>query len=396
MKINIINDGENITNDFIDKWNIYDLCNYYPNKNTINFVGIIIKCNDVLMSFPKKCNLNNETENEKIELIKKILHLFSKEKLNNIGLNQNDYKNFPIRAYYYILNYFKKYGLYKQREIRYKKDFIGNIDWYKTINASLKILQMNGIIFYPFIVKSSENVDVFISYCMDLVLYDAVQYSTFIEEIYRYKNKYNHLSSISFEVIINELKNIRNNYFKDIEKKLINNLIQYFEWKSSNLGIFRFITTTFEYYWEQIVMSFLNSNDINIINDSIVIDNKIDNNKFYNKSIDSLESETTILKNNTRQFQVEYDHIKIDDINKEIYLFDSKYYSEVKELNYKQMVYHYNLLSKYKNYKIVNGLILPTSDKYSSRIHIDRSDIDNIKIVEHYLNIKELITNYTY
>ena len=396
MKINIINDGENITNDFIDKWNIYDLCNYYPNKNTINFVGIIIKCNDVLMSFPKKCNLNNETENEKIELIKKILHLFSKEKLNNIGLNQNDYKNFPIRAYYYILNYFKKYGLYKQREIRYKKDFIGNIDWYKTINASLKILQMNGIIFYPFIVKSSENVDVFISYCMDLVLYDAVQYSTFIEEIYRYKNKYNHLFSISFEVIINELKNIRNNYFKDIEKKLINNLIQYFEWKSSNLGIFRFITTTFEYYWEQIVMSFLNSNDINIINDSIVIDNKIDNNKFYNKSIDSLESETTILKNNTRQFQVEYDHIKIDDINKEIYLFDSKYYSEVKELNYKQMVYHYNLLSKYKNYKIVNGLILPTSDKYSSRIHIDRSDIDNIKIVEHYLNIKELITNYTY
>ena len=143
-------------------------------------------------------------------------------------------------------------------------------------------------------------------------------------------------------------------------------------------------------------MSFLNSNNININNDRIVIDNKIDNHKFYNQSIDSLESETTILKNNTRQFQVEYDHIKIDDINKEIYLFDSKYYSEVKELNYKQMVYHYNLLSKYKNYKIVNGLILPTSDKYSSRIHIDRSDIDNIKIVEHYLNIKELITDYTY
>lgn len=396
MKINIINDGENITNEFIDKWDIYDLCNYYPNKNTINFVGIIIKRNDILMSFPKKCNLDNETENEKIELIKKILHLFSKEQLNNIGLNQNDYKNFPIRAYYYILSYFKKYGLYKQREIRYKKDFIGNIDWYKTINAPLKILQMNGIIFYPFIIKSSENVDVFISYCMDLVLYDAVQYSTFIEEIYRYKNKYNHLFNISFEVIINELKKIRNNYFKDIEKKLINNLIQYFEWKSSNLGIFRFITTTFEYYWEQIVMSFLNSNNININNDRIVIDNKIDNHKFYNQSIDSLESETTILKNNTRQFQVEYDHIKIDDINKEIYLFDSKYYSEVKELNYKQMVYHYNLLSKYKNYKIVNGLILPTSDKYSSRIHIDRSDIDNIKIVEHYLNIKELITDYTY
>ena len=170
------------------------------------------------MSFPKKCNLDNETENEKIELIKKILHLFSKEQLNNIGLNQNDYKNFPIRAYYYILSYFKKYGLYKQREIRYKKDFIGNIDWYKTINAPLKILQMNGIIFYPFIIKSSENVDVFISYCMDLVLYDAVQYSTFIEEIYRYKNKYNHLFNISFEVIINELKKIRNNYFKDIEK----------------------------------------------------------------------------------------------------------------------------------------------------------------------------------
>lgn len=395
MKINIINDGENITNDFIDKWNIYDLCNYYPNRKTINFVGIIIKRNDVLMSFPKKCHLNNETENEQIELIKKILHLFSKEKLNNIGVNQYDYNNFPIRAYYYILSYFKKYGLYKQKEIKYNKDFIGNIDWYKTINASLKILQTNGIIFYPFIVKSSENVNVFISYCMDLVLYDAVQYSTFIEEIYRYKNKYNHLLNISFEMIINELKKIRNNYFKDIEKKLINNLIQYFEWKSSNLGIFRFVTTTFEYYWEQIVMSFLNHNNINIINDKMIISKKIASDGIYVIDSDDIESKLTIAQNNTRKFKIKYDHIKIDSITKEIYLFDSKYYDKIEVLNYKQMVYHYNLQSKYKNYKIINGLILPTSDKYSSRIHVDRSDIDNVKIVEHYLNIKELINNYT-
>lgn len=396
MKTSIINDGSEISNTLIDEWNIHDLINYSSEKNTANFVGIIIKYNKILMSFPKHCDVTDENNDTINALMRKILNLFCIERLKHNNINQKIYNNFPISSYMFILTYFKKYGLFKNKNVIYNNDFIGQIDWIRTFNSNNKILQNNGIIFLPFIVKKYNHTDAFIGFCMDYILDDALKYSNFIEMISPYKKKYNYCTNISIDKIIYKLKLIKGIYFKDNEKKLINNIIYYLEWKSYSHGMFRFVTTSFEYYWEKLIMSFLNSNHILYKNDQLIFSGKYNNiEKKFIKYSDKVESEHILTTKKTRQFSIEYDHIYINEHNKIIYIFDSKYYSKINELNYKQIFYHYHLLSKYKYYTIINGLILPTSHQYYSRIHIDRMDIDNVKVVEHYFNIKYILNNYT-
>ena len=110
-----------------------------------------------------------------------------------------------------------------------------------------------------------------------------------------------------------------------------------------------------------------------------------------------VESEETIKKGKNRNlYKVQYDHISIDDINKRVIIFDSKYFNnEVNELNYKQLFYHYNLMQKYKGYMIDNGLLIPTEQEYYTKIHIDRVDLDGVKIIEHYINLNEVLNHYS-
>ena len=46
--------------------------------------------------------------------------------------------------------------------------------------------------------------------------------------------------------------------------------------------------------------------------------------------------------------------------------------------------------------KIINGLILPTEGQYSSRTHIDRTDVDGVYIQEHYLNLRSVMERYAF
>lgn len=91
-----------------------------------------------------------------------------------------------------------------------------------------------------------------------------------------------------------------------------------------------------------------------------------------------------------RCFKVEFDHYcKIENT---IYIFDSKYFGNYDiGLNYKQLFYEYFLRQKYDKAIIVNGLLIPTNKQYSTRIHIDRTDLDGVKIIEHYINLEDVL-----
>ena len=110
-----------------------------------------------------------------------------------------------------------------------------------------------------------------------------------------------------------------------------------------------------------------------------------------------VESKETIEKSKNRNlYKVQYDHISIDNENKRVIIFDSKYFNnEVNELNYKQLFYHYNLMQKYKDFKIYNGLLIPTEREYYTKVHIDRMDLDGVKIIEHYINLNDVLTHYS-
>jgi len=206
----------------------------------------------------------------------------------------------------------------------------------------------------------------------------------------------------NLKYVINELKKIRNIYFKDIEKRLINNLIEYIVWKSKAKNNVRLLTLKFENYWELMITKYLNDKFSGIIKDITSEDNdKIiwsDNKKyrFEKPKMEYIETPKTRSKfPNRNPHKIQYDHIFIDDENRYIVIFDSKYFNdEIDDLNYKQLFYYYNIYQKYPEYCIDNGLLVPTEKDYYIKIHVDRTDLDGVKIVEHYINLKLVLDHY--
>lgn len=391
--IAVVNDGQTVDRDFVRDWNIMDYCNQYNGSITISFVGAIIKNGKVLFSFPKHYKLENEED--KISCMKKILYILAKSKSSYGSFCDGINGEFPVKAYLEILMHYKKYGLYLSNEQYYEDGYAGNIDWNKTINKSNKIIQKKGIVFFPFVIKQTKDKSVFISECMSYVLSDASRYRDFINMIipYDYLDKKNIFRNLNY--VLNELKRIKNIYFKDIEKRLINNLIEYIKWKSTTNNNVRILTLKFENYWEEMINKYLNDNFVGINENRIIwgVNNK---NKFVKPDMEYVESVEKIQQNkNRRPYKIQYDHILIDDSSYKIVIFDSKYFnSEVEQLNYKQLFYHYNLKQKYPEYHIENGLLLPTHENYYTKIHIDRTDLDGIKIIEHYINLNLVLDNY--
>jgi len=101
-----------------------------------------------------------------------------------------------------------------------------------------------------------------------------------------------------------------------------------------------------------------------------------------------------------QSFQVQYDHLFVAPDGEIAYLFDSKYYNNMSELDYKQLAYSFIYKGNHKEEqsgdekKIIAGLILPTSEKIRYRCHCDRIAVDGIAIYEYYLPVRDVISNY--
>lgn len=395
QEIWVVNDGQAVDKDFVNSWEIFDYCDQYNGSLTISFVGAIIKNNKILFSFPKHYKVDDDEHNQ-VSCMKQILYILSKSKASYGSFDKGIKGEFPIKAYLGILMHYKKYGLYLSNEQHYENGYAGNIDWNRTVNKSNKIIQKKGVIFFPFIIKRTKDKSVFISECMNYVLSDASRYKKFINTImpYEYINKNNIFNNLRY--VLNELKRIRNLYFKDIEKRLINNLIEYIDWKSTTRDNVRLITLKFENYWEVMINEYLNDGFCGIEEDQIIWGEKKQN-RFYKPEMEYVESVEKRLQYRSRNpYKIQYDHIFIDDDNRKIVIFDSKYFNaEVYQLNYKQLFYHYNLKQKYPKYIIYNGLLLPTEKNYYKKIHVDRTDLDGVKIVEHYINLNSVLYYYS-
>lgn len=394
QKITIVNDGQTVDKDFVFDWDILDYCDQYNGKITISFVGVVIKADRVLFSFPKHYDVP-VFESEQQSCIKQILYILSKSKATYGSFEKGLKGEFPLQAYFGVLGYYKKYGLYLSNENYLINGYEGNIDWNKTINQSNRVIQKGGIIFFPFVIKTSRDKSVFISECMNYVLNDASKYREFISSILPYESINDNKALNNFKYVIAQLKQLRNVYFKDIEKKLINSLIEYFDWKSKAKDSVRLLTLRFENYWEVMINEYLNDKFVDIKDDKIIW-GKSGNTKFHKPEMEYVESKSIRMNAKKRVlYQIQYDHISINDEAKQIVIFDSKYFNdEVSQLNYKQLFYHYNLLQQYPDYNINNGLLLPTAFGYYTKVHVDRSDLDGIKIIEHYINLNEVLNHY--
>ena len=396
-----INDGEVFDSDKLNDFQINNLLRSTNGTTTINFVGVIVSRNHTLLSFPKHFDHEKLSPEEKKEYAKSIASLLVKgSSTTNPGKKDIKSNEFPMNRYLAIVDYYKKYGIYNKKIRVENKTNQGRPNWKKTIRKSQKIIQDNGIVFLPVISVKNKNSSVFLSDCMQFILsHTYEQYSDILNFLLPYKNFPSDNIFKNFKACVRKLKLIKNRYFKDTEKELIQAMISYFEWLSTRNGILAVTTTDFPLYWESMVHIFLNNTFSGIENNEIKL-SKEPTHRFYKQS-ENTETKENREHSQTQGFSIEFDHFSINDREDEIVLFDSKYMKSISELNYKQAFYYYFLKEKYPRATIHNGLIAPTHDLPYDIVHIDRTWIDGVtvekgysdglKIMVHYLNLKTVI-----
>ncbi|MBF0806700.1 MULTISPECIES: LlaJI family restriction endonuclease [unclassified Streptococcus] len=396
-----INDGEVYDKEKLNSFQIDDLLRYTNGTCTINFVGVVVSQGSTLFSFPKHFDHEKLSIEEKKEYAKAIASLLVKGS-SPINFQKKDSKSneFPVDSYLLVVDYYKKFGIYNKKIKVENITNQGRPNWKRTIRKSQKVIQDNGIVFLPIISIKDKNSSVFLSDCMQFILSNTYdKYSEILNFVLPYKEFSSDNIFKNFKACVRKLKLIKNRYFKDSEKELIQAMISYFEWLSFRNGVLAITTTDFPLYWESMIHVLLNKTFSGIDNDGIDLSNE-STYKFIKQS-EKTESCENREHSETQGFSIEFDHIYISDTEDEIILFDSKYMKSISELNYKQAFYYYFLKEKYPQSKIHNGLIAPTHGAPYDEVHIDRTWIedvsrvkgysDGLKIIVHYLNLKTVI-----
>lgn len=400
-----IQDGNKVTVDFANYWGLsfFDVKN---KKAFVNFVGIILKKNEVLISFPKHFDYDDLSTNEKGKAIKSILTLIA----NGVSSNYNEEndKNFPIDSYLTVQDYYKRYGIHSITVRERRNGYGGRIDWQRTINHSSKVVQDDGIVFLPFVTIQVKNIGEFLAECMEFVLsFTYHNFSEYLDFLTPYKKQLKNPIFTNFNHCLKQLKSIRHQFFKDTEKLLIDSLIKFFKWIADQSGKLIIATTHFEYYWETMIELYLNNRFVQFKNDSSIEWGDGGDILFQKPSKEFIEDEGIRDSKNNTSWKIEFDHFYIDHTKRLIYLLDSKYiYKDgFTNFNYKQAFYYYYLKQYYKNYKIYNGLLAPTSKDYYFKLHVNRTGAvsranrsnkfdrykDGLLIYEHYINMIDVI-----
>lgn len=388
MRIDSINDGDIADPQIVKEYGLELLCS----NGRYNFVGYINKNRRMLISCPKHYKYESEAD------IKLIVRCIIKSfRRTDKGSREIIDCNIPLRPYLCILDYYYKHGLFKNSAINYTQGYGGNIDWNRTIRKSQKVVSGGNLLFLPFEIKKVKTENNFISDCMMFAINDGYdQFGKYAGIGTRLDTDGYSFNFKNTETVIKQLKEEEGKYFKDTELQLIRALIAYFSWNGSVSEQSYFITQSFDLSWENMVHNFLNSNfaGYDFQREAILFENEC-RKYVFTKEKESIE--TDIKRNHG--FYIEFDHISRLNQDGKIFLFDSKYYSQINEVNYKQIAYHYFLANPASGIPIapkdiVNGLILPTEHGYNSAVHVDRRDVDGLYIQEHYLGIRDVMEKY--
>lgn len=412
LQIVLGQDGD-VINEEIKKFNLSDRDKRYSKelKNYIlNFVGFVIEKEKILAVFPKHFFDNNNLKmqnkkeiEENIRMLFKVIIKYNTENNSKsiadkyIGYEDNFESDYPFEEFFKIYEYYKKYGIYKEEEVILSKDASGRISWKDTIQRSNVIASNGNLIFLPIYSKKKSNRNDFISECMTFVInYTIRNFYYFIQlpPIHEKGCKIDFLGNR--EYTLKQLYRYRNTIFKDYQKQLVNALINFFEKydKKATGGAIHFKIKYFDIVWEKMVNKYLNDCFVKVDKENykLIFDHKKKQNKtkFKNEKFDIDKSE--------HKFFIRPDHYYSDDNT--IYVFDSKYYEDIKDLNYKQL--SYTILignSQFCNGKdIYSALLLPGKNKSGLHLKLDLPYCQLNQgcnyIIEQFLSVSLLMKNY--
>ena len=380
-------------------------------KYVFDFVGFIFQGNCILTVFPKhyflegeiqKYNVDHPRLYRDIKLLFDVIQYYKKHEKTKavaktyLGEFTGYESNYPFKSFFEVYRYYQLYGLYEEKENKVTTGNKGKISWKTTILKSNKIISEGNLIFTPLYVNRKDYNEVFLTECMIFIIDYTID---FFKDFFCMKKtgkncRFNFESNIDY--VLMQLKINYSKNYKDINKNLIQNMIEFFrEFKKKSIGGNTHIEIRyFDRIWQQMIESYLNKHFAGINKSTGAA---IFNARSHETKIDFVTERFNDIDNSTHQFYIEVDHIAKDDDR--LYIFDSKYYTSVTELNYKQIAY--NEILRYYFQKLNhmhNILFLPGPEgsklhfSYSSKCVGTRKYGTNI--IEQYLNIKRVMEDY--
>lgn len=413
MIINYSRDGEEFDHDMLLRkgFEIHDndfRKNYISDNDTgeptdgckfvLSFVGFLVNGeNDVFSVFPKNYKVKDvhKDSNKLFSVISKHIQrrpdLYFGSEYGKIFRS-----NYPFASFFGIYDYYIRFGLHFE-DRKYIKPNIGEkINWKETIRLSDKFVSNNQLSIFPIYYEKKYYFSAFLTECMIFAInYTIEKFGVFIE-IEKIDRDYSEtLFFEDKESIIDNLYLLRQQTFKDNLLILIDHLINFFS-KLQEGGNYYLKHYAFSSIWEDMVMDYLRIYFKEVQSDNIVLGDR--RNIEINFSKISFRPN---LANRNHYFTPDYYYTEKDTQ----LIFDAKYYTNVKGMDYKQIAY-YIFLSEYRDdntkpikyAKTHSALILP-GEKRESKIHFKMDPQfnltnKNLVISEEYLNIREIIEFY--
>lgn len=445
VKYYVVQDGAEVNESIKAKFN-KSLSNddIRDNYKRWNFVGFIVQKNEMLVSFPKHYYAHDQLSqvNKKLgeseifvkSFEKKVKLLFKAIQKGNTNIENKNKKlghlkerdihniGYPFKAYFGVYDYFKRFGLYHDENIIKKFGYSGNIQWKETIRKSNYIFSSeDNLIFTPLVIKEKLMDEVFITHSMAYVIDSTLEKFRVLLDGTKTGYKVNPNEFKNEKAVINRLRKIKEKTFKDVYKKLIDDLIYFFENVETGTNRQYIKIYNFNNIWEDIIETYLVEHFEKVTSLENISDYKKEVKHYcivkFTTEKRKNEFKKTIFKIDTRngvERTLEPDHYWFDEENKTRYIFDSKYKDKMDTYDEKQLQYHYSTFM-FKNakkngepelidfdgrdVKIHNIAFAPTDEESYTYIALFKPAKytvigKDIILLNHFVNLQEVMNIY--
>ena len=272
----------------------------------------------------------------------------------------------------------------------------GRLSWKDTIKKSNKIISGGNLIFSPLYAYKKNYNDVFITECMAFIIDYTIDFFSDFLIMKKSGVRYSFDFLNNIEYVIKQLNVYQSKIFKDTQKHLVQSMIDFFEQfnEKSKGGKVHFKIRHFDLIWQCMITKYLNKHFVGIdpVNGAAVFDESL-----FNSNYSFSHKRYTDIDLSHNNFYIDVDHIAYE--NDKLYIFDSKYYTAINDLNYKQLAYNELLRYRYSDaVEINNILFLPGAD--SADLHFSYAPnyigtrTIGTKIIEQYIMPRKIIEDY--
>lgn len=380
-------------------------------KNVFDMVGFVFKNDMTLVVFPKNyyensyidlLNKSHQELNQDVRLLFGVIKKYCETEKTSasagsyMGADDGYDSDYPFKPFYEVYEYYQKYGLYKEKETKVVESASGKINWKSTISKANKIISGGNLIFSPFYVSKKNFNTVFITDCMAFIIDHTIDnYHDFLcMKKTSAKPKVDFLMNIDY--VLMQLKISQNTVFKDVHKNLINSMIEFFEeYKEKARGGNTHVKIRyFDMIWQKMIAAYINKHfsGIDTSTGEAIFDKslKISVISFKDQTYDDIDD-------SWHHFSIDIDHLAYE--NNKLYIFDSKYYTNISDLNYKQLAYNEILRYHYPGTTEINNiLLLPGEDHADSHFSYSSGYVGcrtiGTKIIEQFLSPKSVMEDY--